>query len=466
MDPDDELTAADVVNTWDERRLATLLRDYGEERYARPIARALVRARAAAPMHTTNELVEVVTAAVPVPARFASGHPAKRVFQAIRIAVNDELGQLDAALPARLGPAARTWPVCRDFLPFAGRPPREALPGRQGAGLHLPAGLPGVRLRSRPGGGAAHAPRRGAHARRGRRQPPRAVRPDARRTEARGDPSMTPPATHRRPPSDAHRAPRARRAAPAAPVLRTRPAQARSARGRHGRHRGRAAAVRDAPRHAGDAGRRRPRARPPRPRAGVDRDHGDRAHRHRLHAGLAAQAQRRHQPGGDRGRHLRSPELEPARGHLQARLGRAHPGRRGEARDGDAGRRRRALPRRPRGRRRARGGRDQAARSGDADRGAGSGDDDDAGGDDRRAGDHDAPHRGAGTDDDRPRRRRRPPRRDHDRDRRGGDDDHRAGHRDDRRRAATAGSAPATTAPPAAGPPAVAGGASAPQGQG
>src|SRR5689334_25158243 len=100
MDPDDELTAADVVNEWDERRLATLLRDYGEERYARQIARALVRARAKAPLETTNELVEVVTDAVPVPARFAAGHPAKRVFQAIRIAVNDELGQLDAALPA------------------------------------------------------------------------------------------------------------------------------------------------------------------------------------------------------------------------------------------------------------------------------------------------------------------------------------------------------------------------------
>jgi 16S rRNA (cytosine1402-N4)-methyltransferase len=100
MDPDDDLTAADVVNEWDERRLATLFRDYGEERYARPIARALVRARAHGPLYTTNELVEVVTDAVPVPARFAAGHPAKRVFQAIRIAVNDELGQLDAALPA------------------------------------------------------------------------------------------------------------------------------------------------------------------------------------------------------------------------------------------------------------------------------------------------------------------------------------------------------------------------------
>jgi 16S rRNA (cytosine1402-N4)-methyltransferase len=113
MDPDDELTAADVVNEWDERRLATLFRDYGEERYARPIARALVRARAKAPLETTNELVEVVTDAVPVPARFAAGHPAKRVFQAIRIAVNDELGQLDAALPT-------AWELLRVNGRFAG----------------------------------------------------------------------------------------------------------------------------------------------------------------------------------------------------------------------------------------------------------------------------------------------------------------------------------------------------------
>jgi 16S rRNA (cytosine1402-N4)-methyltransferase len=113
MDPDEELTAADVVNEWDERRLATLFRDYGEERYARPIARALVRAREHGPLYTTNELVEVVTDAVPVPARFAAGHPAKRVFQAIRIAVNDELGQLDAALPA-------AWELLRVHGRFAG----------------------------------------------------------------------------------------------------------------------------------------------------------------------------------------------------------------------------------------------------------------------------------------------------------------------------------------------------------
>ena len=87
-----------------------LLREYGEERYARPIARAIVRARARRRRsRRRNELVDVITAAIPAPARFAGGHPAKRIFQAIRIAVNDELGQLDAALPAGLGAArART----------------------------------------------------------------------------------------------------------------------------------------------------------------------------------------------------------------------------------------------------------------------------------------------------------------------------------------------------------------------
>ncbi len=99
MDPDQELTAAEVVSTWDERRLARLFRDYGDERYANQIARAIVRARSRRELATTQELVEVIKGAVPVPAQFAGGHPAKRVFQAIRIAVNDELAQLDAALP-------------------------------------------------------------------------------------------------------------------------------------------------------------------------------------------------------------------------------------------------------------------------------------------------------------------------------------------------------------------------------
>ena len=99
MDPDQELTAREVVETWDERRLARLFREYGEERFATPIARAIVRRRAKAEIATTQELVEVITAAIPRPAQFAAGHPAKRVFQAIRIAVNDELEQLERALP-------------------------------------------------------------------------------------------------------------------------------------------------------------------------------------------------------------------------------------------------------------------------------------------------------------------------------------------------------------------------------
>jgi 16S rRNA (cytosine1402-N4)-methyltransferase len=107
MDPDQDLTAADVVNTWDERRLARVLREYGEERYAGRIARAVVRRRADAELETTQELVEAVKSAIPVPAQFAGGHPAKRTFQAIRIAVNDELEQLDRALPL-------AWAVLRE----------------------------------------------------------------------------------------------------------------------------------------------------------------------------------------------------------------------------------------------------------------------------------------------------------------------------------------------------------------
>jgi 16S rRNA (cytosine1402-N4)-methyltransferase len=99
MDPRQELTAHDVVNEWDERRLARLLARDGEERYAGKIARTIVRRRASAPIETTQELVEVVKSAIPAPAQFAGGHPAKRTFQAIRIAVNDELEQLEQALP-------------------------------------------------------------------------------------------------------------------------------------------------------------------------------------------------------------------------------------------------------------------------------------------------------------------------------------------------------------------------------
>src|SRR4051812_18488909 len=113
MDPDQELDAREVVNEWDERRIARALRELGEERYSGQIARALVRARGRAPIETTQQLVEIITGAIPAPARFAGGHPAKRAFQAIRIAVNDELGQLDAALPL-------AWELLRKDGRFAG----------------------------------------------------------------------------------------------------------------------------------------------------------------------------------------------------------------------------------------------------------------------------------------------------------------------------------------------------------
>jgi len=100
MDTSAEVTAAGIVNEADERDLATILKRYGEERYARQIARAIVRRRKERPFERTADLVETIRAAIPAPARFGDGHPAKRSFQALRIAVNDELGALEGALPS------------------------------------------------------------------------------------------------------------------------------------------------------------------------------------------------------------------------------------------------------------------------------------------------------------------------------------------------------------------------------
>ena len=100
MDPSDERSAANVLATYDERELATILRTYGEERYARQIARGIVRRRAEEPIERTGQLVDVVKASIPAPARFGEGHPAKRVFQALRIEVNHELESLEIGLPA------------------------------------------------------------------------------------------------------------------------------------------------------------------------------------------------------------------------------------------------------------------------------------------------------------------------------------------------------------------------------
>ena len=103
MDRSSALTAHTVVNTWSMEELRRILFDYGEERYAPAIARAIVKAREQAPIETTLELVEIIRRALPAAAKREKQHPAKRSFQAIRIAVNDELG----ALPPMMTGAAR-----------------------------------------------------------------------------------------------------------------------------------------------------------------------------------------------------------------------------------------------------------------------------------------------------------------------------------------------------------------------
>ena len=100
MDTRQELTAADIVNEWPESRIAQALRRFGEERYAGGIAREILRRR---PLQSTSELVAAVKAGIPASARFGGGHPAKRTFQAIRIAVNGELDSLEDALPLAWG---------------------------------------------------------------------------------------------------------------------------------------------------------------------------------------------------------------------------------------------------------------------------------------------------------------------------------------------------------------------------
>lgn len=102
MDPSSPLTAAEIVNTYDAAALADILHRYGEERFARRIAEHIVRRRARTPFTSTADLVGLLYDAIPAAARRTGGHPAKRTFQALRIAVNDELGSLRNAIPAAL----------------------------------------------------------------------------------------------------------------------------------------------------------------------------------------------------------------------------------------------------------------------------------------------------------------------------------------------------------------------------
>ena len=98
MSQSDSFTAADVVNDYDKKELTNIISKYGEERWASRIADFIVKAREDKPLESTFELVDVIKAAIPASARRTGPHPAKRTFQAIRIEVNDELGQLERAV--------------------------------------------------------------------------------------------------------------------------------------------------------------------------------------------------------------------------------------------------------------------------------------------------------------------------------------------------------------------------------
>ncbi len=112
MDRSQAKSAKDVVNGYEEAELARVIARYGEERYARKFARAIVERR---PLETTAELAEVVRSAIPAATRRTGPHPARRTFQAIRIEVNGELEHLEAGLDAAFWswPLAAAWPCCR-----------------------------------------------------------------------------------------------------------------------------------------------------------------------------------------------------------------------------------------------------------------------------------------------------------------------------------------------------------------
>lgn len=98
MDQDADFTARELVNTYDYHELVKIFFRYGEEKFSKQVAREIERVREEHPIETTSELVEIIKSAIPAPARRKGGHPAKRIFQAIRIAVNDELAVVEESL--------------------------------------------------------------------------------------------------------------------------------------------------------------------------------------------------------------------------------------------------------------------------------------------------------------------------------------------------------------------------------
>jgi len=141
MDQSSGTTAADVLNTYEVDDLTRILRDYGEERFARPIARAVVRGRADAPFTTSGRLVDLLRRVIPAASQRSGGHPGKRTFQALRIEVNRELAAWEATLPAAvdaLGVGGRV--VVLSYHSLEDRITKRALAA--GARSSSPAGLP------------------------------------------------------------------------------------------------------------------------------------------------------------------------------------------------------------------------------------------------------------------------------------------------------------------------------------
>ena len=156
MDRSAALTAADVVNTYSAAQLARVLREYGEERFARRIADAVVRERAKMPLTSTKRLSEIVRDSIPAPARRTGGNPAKRTFQALRIEVNGELDKLARALPMALDAlAVRGRIVVLAYHSLEDRAVKHALAGRvvdttpPGLPVTLPGSSPQFRLLTR-----------------------------------------------------------------------------------------------------------------------------------------------------------------------------------------------------------------------------------------------------------------------------------------------------------------------------
>ena len=155
-------SAADLVNTLSWQQLAEIISRYGEDKSAARIAKGIAAARERKPIETTAELAEIVRESMPAAVRRAEGHPARRTFQALRIAVNGELDALRSGFCGGLWAFKTRRPAGGHHVPFARGPHRQAADERVVHGLHLPEGFSGLRVRQKAAGPAA-LQKRGSH---------------------------------------------------------------------------------------------------------------------------------------------------------------------------------------------------------------------------------------------------------------------------------------------------------------